>query len=218
MSTINMSHTKIRILQTYPRILKRSFDIVFAVFFIFLLCPFILIIVFLVKRDGGPAFYGHERIGQNGQKFKCLKFRSMAVNSQELLEKILAEDENACLEWKTTFKLKNDPRITKVGHFLRKTSLDELPQLLNILKGEMSAVGPRPVTEDELKMYDDSIHYYLMTKPGLTGLWQVSGRNDVDYATRVGLDRSYIQNWSFMQDIVIILKTVKVVLSKDGAY
>lgn len=206
------------ILKPNSRFLKRAFDIIFALFFLIILSPFILILALLIKKDGGPAFYGHERIGQNGIRFKCLKFRSMAVNSQELLQQILNNNPEARQEWETTFKLKNDPRITTIGHFIRKTSLDEIPQLINILKGEMSTVGPRPVTEKELPMYNEDVKYYLMTKPGLTGLWQVSGRNDIDYESRVKLDTNYIQNWSFFKDIIIILKTVKVVLKKDGAY
>lgn len=206
------------ILKPNSRFLKRAFDIIFALFFLIILSPFILILALLIKKDGGPAFYGHERIGQNGIRFKCLKFRSMAVNSQELLQQILNNNPEARQEWETTFKLKNDPRITTIGHFIRKTSLDEIPQLINILKGEMSTVGPRPVTEKELPMYNEDVKYYLMTKPGLTGLWQVSGRNDIDYESRVKLDTDYIQNWSFFKDIIIILKTVKVVLKKDGAY
>ncbi|WP_180059655.1 exopolysaccharide biosynthesis polyprenyl glycosylphosphotransferase [Acinetobacter sp. YH12128] len=206
------------ILKPNSRFLKRAFDIIFALFFLIILSPFILILALLIKKDGGPAFYGHERIGQNGIRFKCLKFRSMAVNSQELLQQILNNNPEARQEWETTFKLKNDPRITTIGHFIRKTSLDEIPQLINILKGEMSTVGPRPVTEKELPMYNEDVKYYLMIKPGLTGLWQVSGRNDIDYESRVKLDTNYIQNWSFFKDIIIILKTVKVVLKKDGAY
>lgn len=210
--------TDIKLNKSLPRAYKRGFDILFSIICLFMLSPVFIILYILVTRDGGPAFYGHERIGRDGKKFKCLKFRSMAVNSQELLKEILDKDPNARLEWEQTFKLKHDPRITKVGHFLRKTSLDELPQLVNIIKGEMSTVGPRPVTQQELKMYDKFIEYYLMSKPGLTGLWQVSGRSDVDYDTRVQMDTSYVKNWSFFRDILIVLKTVIVVLKKDGAY
>ncbi|ANF82875.1 hypothetical protein A3K93_12210 [Acinetobacter sp. NCu2D-2] len=213
-----MNEQPMTILKPNSRFLKRAFDIIFALFFLIILSPFILILALLIKKDGGPAFYGHERIGQNGIRFKCLKFRSMAVNSQELLQQILNNNPEARQEWETTFKLKNDPRITTIGHFIRKTSLDEIPQLINILKGEMSTVGPRPVTEKELPMYNEDVKYYLMTKPGMTGLWQVSGRSDVDYNTRVKMDTDYVLHWSFIKDIIIILKTVKVVLKKDGAY
>lgn len=211
-----MLETKIN--KRFPRFLKRTFDLLFATSCLILFSPFFLYISILVKLDGGPAFYGHERIGRNGKTFKCLKFRSMAINSQELLEELLAKDSIAREEWKTSFKLKNDPRVTSIGRFLRKTSLDELPQLINILKGEMSTVGPRPITKQELVMYSKDVKYYLVGKPGLTGLWQVSGRSDIDYITRVLLDTTYIKNWSFLKDIIIVLKTVKVVLKRDGAY
>ena len=136
-----------------------------------------------VKKDGGSAIYGHERVGKGGKPFKCLKFRSMVVNSKEVLERLLENDPKAKAEWDATFKLKDDPRITKIGQFLRRTSLDELPQLFNVLKGEMSLVGPRPIITAELERYNDEVDYYLLIKPGMTGLWQVSGRSDVDYDT-----------------------------------
>ena len=211
-----MTNTKLN--RALPRASKRVFDILFSIFCLIVFAPVFFILYLLVTRDGGSAFYGHQRIGRDGKKFKCLKFRSMTINSQELLKKLLDEDPDIRLEWETTFKLKNDPRVTKIGNFLRKTSLDELPQLINILKGEMSTVGPRPVTADELPMYDQFLSYYLASRPGLTGLWQVSGRNDVDYDTRVQMDTAYVKNWSFFQDIIIILKTIIVVLKKDGAY
>ncbi|HDX6383788.1 TPA: sugar transferase, partial [Escherichia coli] len=167
---------------------------------------------------GGPAIYGHERVGKSGKKFKCLKFRSMVINSKEVLETVLSNDPDAKKEWDATFKLKNDPRITTIGHFLRRTSLDELPQLFNVLRGEMSLVGPRPIITDELERYNEEVDYYLLSKPGMTGLWQVSGRSDVDYDTRVYLDTWYVKNWSMWNDIAILFKTISVVLKKDGAY
>ncbi|KEY57823.1 undecaprenyl-phosphate galactose phosphotransferase WbaP [Serratia sp. DD3] len=200
------------------RFLKRSFDILGAISIIILLSPILLVLTYLVSKDGGAAFYGHERIGQNRKKFKCLKFRSMVTNSQEVLQKLLENDAEAQLEWEKDFKLKNDPRITRVGSFIRKTSLDELPQLFNVLKGEMSLVGPRPVIEQELERYAGDVEYYLMVKPGMTGLWQVSGRNDVDYDTRVYFDAWYVKNWSLWNDIAILFKTINVVLKRDGAY
>ncbi|HCD6741203.1 TPA: sugar transferase, partial [Klebsiella pneumoniae] len=157
-------------------------------------------------------------IGKGGKSFKCLKFRSMVTNSKEVLEDLLSKDIQAKQEWEATFKLKNDPRITKIGHFLRRTSLDELPQLFNVLKGEMSLVGPRPIITAELERYNDEVAYYLLSKPGMTGLWQVSGRSDVDYETRVYLDTWYVKNWSMWNDIAILFKTIGVVLKKDGAY
>ncbi|HDV2047428.1 TPA: sugar transferase, partial [Escherichia coli] len=156
----------------------------------------------------GPAIYGHERIGKGGKPFKCLKFRSMVINSKEVLEELLLKDVNARKEWEETFKLKNDPRVTKIGAFLRRTSLDELPQLFNVLKGEMSLVGPRPIITAELERYNEEVDYYLLSKPGMTGLWQVSGRSDVDYETRVYLDAWYVKNWSMWNDIAILFKTI----------
>lgn len=200
------------------RFLKRVFDIVGAGSIIVLLSPMLIILSYLVGRDGGNAIYGHERIGRDGHKFKCLKFRSMVTNSQEVLQNLLRNDPEARKEWEKDFKLKNDPRITRVGKFIRKTSLDELPQLFNVLRGEMSLVGPRPVIEKELERYAGDVDYYLMAKPGMTGLWQVSGRNDVDYDTRVYFDAWYVKNWSLWNDIAILFKTINVVLKRDGAY
>ncbi|MFQ9692664.1 MAG: undecaprenyl-phosphate galactose phosphotransferase WbaP [Klebsiella michiganensis] len=200
------------------RILKRIFDLAGSITIIIALSPILLYISQKVKKDGGPAIYGHERIGKDGKPFKCLKFRSMVINSKEVLENLLANDAAAKKEWDATFKLKNDPRITKIGGFLRRTSLDELPQLFNVLKGEMSLVGPRPIITAELERYNDEVDYYLLSKPGMTGLWQVSGRSDVDYETRVYLDAWYVKNWSMWNDIAILFKTVAVVLKKDGAY
>lgn len=200
------------------RILKRIMDVLGSLGIIILLSPVLLYLYFSVKKDGGNAIYGHPRIGRNGKIFKCLKFRSMVVNSKEVLDELLRTDPEARAEWEKDFKLKNDPRITKIGAFIRKTSLDELPQLFNVLKGEMSLVGPRPIVADELERYQDDVEYYLMAKPGMTGLWQVSGRNDVDYNTRVYFDSWYVKNWSLWNDIAILFKTVNVVLKKDGAY
>ncbi|MEF9674811.1 undecaprenyl-phosphate galactose phosphotransferase WbaP [Pectobacterium aroidearum] len=200
------------------RFIKRSFDIFCALAIIFLLSPILITLFYLVSKDGGNAIYGHERVGRNGKKFKCLKFRSMVINSQEVLKSLLDNNPEARDEWEKDFKLKDDPRITKIGHFIRKTSLDELPQLFNVLKGEMSLVGPRPIIEDELDKYAGDVDYYLMAKPGMTGLWQVSGRNDVDYDTRVYFDAWYVKNWSLWNDIAILFKTVGVVLKRDGAY
>ncbi|KHT36727.1 undecaprenyl-phosphate galactose phosphotransferase WbaP [Pectobacterium carotovorum] len=200
------------------RFIKRTFDIFGALAIVTILSPILISLLYLVSKDGGSAIYGHERVGRNGKKFKCLKFRSMVINSQEVLNELLENSPEARAEWEKDFKLKNDPRITKVGQFIRKTSLDELPQLFNVLKGEMSLVGPRPIIEDELDKYAGDVDYYLMAKPGMTGLWQVSGRNDVDYDTRVYFDSWYVKNWSLWNDIAILFKTVSVVLKRDGAY
>ena len=200
------------------RILKRTMDIVGSLAIIIILFPVLLYLYFTVKKDGGNAIYRHPRIGRNGKIFNCLKFRSMVVNSKEVLDELLRTDPEARAEWEKDFKLKDDPRITKIGAFIRKTSLDELPQLFNVLKGEMSLVGPRPIVIDELERYEENVDYYLMAKPGMTGLWQVSGRNNVDYNTRVYFDSWYVKNWSLWNDIAILFKTVNVVLKRDGAY
>ncbi len=200
------------------RFVKRLFDIVGSATLLVLLAPFFLFIAWRVSRDGGSVTYGHERIGLNGKKFKCLKFRSMVMNSQEVLDELLATDPAAKAEWDQWFKLKQDPRITSIGRFLRETSLDELPQLWNVLKGEMSLIGPRPIIDEELLRYGEDADYYLCAKPGISGLWQVSGRSDIDYNTRVYLDCWYVKNWSLWNDIVILFKTVNVVLRRDGAY
>ncbi len=198
--------------------IKRTIDIVLALTAIVALLPLLILIALIVKRDGGPALYGHTRVGRNGEKFRCLKFRSMVVNSQQVLEELLASDPVARAEWEREFKLKNDVRITRIGQFLRRTSLDELPQLWNVVRGEMSLVGPRPIVDQELERYGAYSKYYLMATPGITGLWQVSGRCDTDYATRVSLDVSYVKNWSLHSDIGILFKTIVVVIRGDGAY
>ncbi len=200
------------------RFVKRIFDIFGSLAIMTILSPVLLGILLMVSKDGGKPIYGHERVGLKGRKFKCLKFRSMVTNSKEVLANLLATDSEALAEWNKDFKLKNDPRITKIGGFIRKTSLDELPQLWNVLRGDMSLVGPRPIIEEELERYAGDVDYYLMAKPGMTGLWQVSGRNDVDYDTRVYFDSWYVKNWSLWNDIVILFKTVNVVLRRDGAY
>ncbi|WP_321791646.1 sugar transferase [Burkholderia pyrrocinia] len=200
------------------RMVKRSFDLVGASLLLVVLAPALLGIVWAVRRDGGPAIFGHERVGRNGRPFKCLKFRSMVTNADAVLKALLERDPDARAEWDREFKLKNDVRITPIGRFLRKTSLDELPQLVNVLKGDMSLVGPRPIVEAELERYGADVRYYLMAKPGMTGLWQVSGRNDTDYSTRVSLDVSYVREWSLRRDIGILFRTINVVLRGSGAY
>lgn len=198
--------------------MKRLFDIVGSTVLLLMLSPLFFYVAYVVSRDGGSAFFGHERVGQAGRKFKCYKFRSMVVNAQEVLKDLLERDPVARAEWHKDFKLKNDPRINSVGHFLRRTSLDELPQLWNVLMGDMSLVGPRPVVHAELERYGDDVVYYLMAKPGMTGLWQVSGRNDVDYNTRIYFDVWYVKNWSLWTDIAILFKTISVVTGRRGAY
>lgn len=200
------------------RVTKRSFDLIFASLLLLTLSPVFLIIGACVRRTGKQIIFGHERIGRGGKTFNCYKFRSMVENSKEVLEDLLANDPEARKEWFTDFKLKNDPRITRCGNFLRKTSLDELPQLWNVIKGEMSLVGPRPVIDEEVKRYGEKAVFYYKAKPGITGLWQVSGRNDIDYESRIDLDVWYVRNWSLWNDIIILIRTLVVVLKRDGAY
>ena len=200
------------------RIIKRLFDIAVSITCITLLLPLFAYIAIKIRQSGHQILFKHKRVGQNGRHFLCYKFRSMVPNAEEVLRDLLTHDAVAKAEWAVDFKLKNDPRITPIGAFLRQTSLDELPQLFNVLKGEMSLVGPRPIIDAELERYGDQVDFYLEAKPGITGLWQISGRNDVSYNTRVTLDTWYVKNWALFYDIVILLKTIKVVLKKDGAY
>jgi Undecaprenyl-phosphate galactose phosphotransferase WbaP len=206
-------------LRRWPaRLTKRLFDLVSATALLVLLSPILLLIAFALKLEGGNIFFAHQRIGKNGRKFDCYKFRSMVPNAEELLNQLLAANPALQAEWQREHKLKDDPRVSKLGDFLRRTSLDELPQLLNVLKSEMSLVGPRPIVQEELQRYGSEKSYYLMVRPGMTGLWQVSGRNDVDYETRVYLDAWYVKNWSLWYDLAILFKTIKVVFSRNGAY
>lgn len=197
---------------------KRTFDIVVAsAMLLFALPAMFFIAVLMFSTDRGPILFSHERIGQNGKRFRCLKFRSMVVNSQEALRRHLELLPQARAEWEATQKLRDDPRITPLGRFLRVSSLDELPQLINVIRGEMSLVGPRPIVQDEVVRYADQIEHYAAVRPGITGLWQVSGRSDVDYDRRVQLDTLYVREWSFTGDLVILVKTVKVVLMRSGS-
>ena len=182
-----------------------------------ILSPLLLAIAIMVRRGGGPALYRHKRVGFEGRMFGCIKFRSMDVNGDRILADLLANDADAAAEWAATQKLRNDPRITPIGRFLRHTSLDELPQLLNVLRGEMSLVGPRPVVQSELSFYGENADYYMLARPGVTGLWQVSGRSDTTYEQRVRLDVWYVRNWSLWHDLAILMKTVPVVLFRRGA-
>jgi len=202
------------------RIIKRLMDIIVSASGLIILFPVFIVVAFFIKitTGEGKIFFKHKRIGLNGQYFYCIKFQTMYSNSQEILNNLLLSDENKRIEWEKDFKLKDDPRITKIGKFLRKTSMDELPQLLNVLKGEMSLVGPRPIVQDEVIRYHDDIYYYKLVRPGITGLWQISGRNDIDYTNRVRLDIWYVKNWSLWYDFVILFKTILVVLNRDGAY
>ena len=201
----------------FSRAMKAAFDQVVAAILLILLTPLLLALSLLVRSDGGPAFYRHKRIGANGQSFGCIKFRTMVTDADQVLERVLATDLTAAAEWAATQKLRDDPRVTRLGQFLRRSSLDELPQLLNVLRGEMSLVGPRPIVDAEVSRYGEDIEYYYETKPGLTGLWQVSGRSDTSYARRVRLDVWYVRNWTLWHDIAILLKTIPAVFLQRGA-
>ena len=201
-------------------VVKTAFDYILTLVGAVFISPLLVYIAYRIKKeDPGPVFFAHTRIGKDGKPFPCYKFRSMVVNSQEMLQKYLAENPAAREEWERDFKLKEDPRVTPIGKFLRSTSLDELPQIFNVLRGEMSLVGPRPVIQEELdKYYGETAKLYCTVKPGITGLWQVSGRSDIGYDERVALDATYIKYRSMWGDIVILWKTIGVVLMKKGAY
>lgn len=202
------------------RFFKRAMDIVGALtFFVLLGWLFMAIWAMVLITTGGPAIYRHGRMGRGGREFKCLKFRSMVTNSEEVLRHLLETDPAARAEWDATFKLKNDPRITRFGRFIRKTSLDELPQFWNVLVGDMSLVGPRPVVRKELEQYYGLYApVYGSVRPGITGPWQVGGRSDLSYSERVALDTQYVHNRSFWGDVGLLLKTVKVFISHKGSY
>jgi Undecaprenyl-phosphate galactose phosphotransferase WbaP len=189
-----------------------------ALVLLMLLTPLMAVVTFLIwRRDGAPVLFAHYRVGQGGKLFRCMKFRTMLRNSEQVLSDLLRDDPQARAEWARDQKLGNDPRITPVGHFLRKSSLDELPQLLNVLRGEMSLVGPRPITVAELTRYGKVRWHYLSVRPGITGLWQVSGRNNTTYEERVALDRHYVEARSLWLDVGILVKTVRVVVAREGA-
>ena len=184
---------------------------------VIVLLPLMTVIAAAVKLDGGPVLYRHLRIGKDGRQFYCLKFRSMRVDGDIVLTRFLQETPEAIAEWVASCKLTADPRVTGVGRFLRVTSLDELPQLINIIRLEMSLVGPRPIVAAELPRYGSDVSYYLSIRPGLTGLWQVSGRTGLSYEQRVSLDSFYVKNWSLLNDLRIILVTVPAVIMRRGA-
>ena len=207
--------------KTMNKFLKRSFDIFAGTAGCIVLGILYLIVAPKIKKDGGKAIFFHSRIGRDLKPFKMYKFRSMYVNAEERLQELLNKDEKLREEFYKNFKLKDDPRITDIGHFLRKTSLDEFPQFLNVIKGEMSFVGPRPVVQKELDLYygAENSKKIFTVKPGITGMWQANGRSDIEnYDERIALDLYYIRNWSLWLDIIITIKTIKNVISKKGAY
>lgn len=216
---INVSDYKNKNNAKVEKLLKRTIDIIGSIFGIIALVPLTIIIYIsnLICKDNGPLFYCQERIGKDGKIFKMYKYRSMVVGADEKLEKYLAENEEARREYKEYKKLKYDPRVTKVGQFIRKTSLDEFPQFINVLKGEMSLVGPRPYLEREKEDMNGYYKYITACKPGVTGLWQVSGRSEVTFANRIDMDMAYYYNHSLKTDLKILLKTAEKLIKKEGA-
>ncbi len=217
---MNKKSIKSRNLNCY-KLCKNLLDSLFAIFFLIASFPFFLIISLLIKLSSrGPIFFLQERIGRNNITFKCIKFRTMHPEAKDILENLLMKDEKLKMEFEQTHKIKNDPRITTIGKLLRKTSLDELPQFINVLRNEMSIVGPRPIVNKEKKKYGKSLKKVLSVRPGITGLWQVSGRNNLTYKTRVKLDLNYVENYNLLMDLRILIRTIGVILFPldRGAY
>ena len=205
----------------FYKLYKNLLDFLFSIFFLIASLPFFLLISLLIKLSSrGPIFFLQERIGKNNIPFKCIKFRTMHPEAKDILENLLMKDEKLKIEFEQTHKIKNDPRITTIGKLLRKTSLDELPQFINVLKNEMSIVGPRPIVNKEKRKYGKNLKKVLSVRPGITGLWQVSGRNNLTYKTRVKLDLNYIENYNLLMDIRILIRTFGVILFPldRGAY
>jgi lipopolysaccharide/colanic/teichoic acid biosynthesis glycosyltransferase len=201
------------------RVVKRCVD----VFLVLISMPVMLLVLgtvsaLVVLSSPGPIFYSHRRILKGGSFFSMWKFRTMCVNSAEVLEEYLARNPEARIEWNMTHKLRNDPRVTSIGSFLRRYSLDELPQLWNVLAGQMSLVGPRPIVAAEVEKYGECFDCYCRVKPGLTGLWQVSGRSELTYDQRVALDCEYVERWSLLKDVGILFRTFSSVMKQDGAF
>ncbi|HET8705711.1 MAG TPA: sugar transferase [Pseudomonadales bacterium] len=197
---------------------KRVFDVIVASILLVVLSPVMLLIAGIIWTNGRKPVFGHTRVGKSGQLFRCYKFRTMVPDADVRLANLLFNRPDLEQEWKEDFKLKSDPRITAIGAFLRKTSLDELPQLYNVIRGDMSLVGPRPIIVQELEKYGDHVKHYLSVKPGITGLWQVGGRNNLTYDQRVALDVNYVENHSLLMDILILFKTIFAVFAFKGAY
>lgn len=195
---------------------KRIFDIFFSLLAIFSLLPLLLILALIISMNGGRPIFTHARVGRDGELFYCLKFRTMVIDSEKVLLDLLEKDENARREWKANKKLSDDPRVTPFGRFLRRSSLDELPQFVNVILGQMSVVGPRPITAAEMAEYGDKSEIVTSVSPGVTGLWQVGGRNDLTLAERCAMDVAYVKRANFMLDLQIIWRTVAAVLRMSG--
>jgi len=199
--------------------LKRAFDVLTSFLAIVVLLPLLVgCCLVTMGTSPGPILFRHRRVGFGGKEFDCLKFRTMEIDAQRKLQEYLTNDEDARREWLTNHKLQNDPRVTPFGHFMRRSSLDELPQLFNVLFGDMSLVGPRPIIQDEVEKYRENIKVYVSGRPGITGLWQVKGRNNTTYTERVAYDVDYLRKWSFRRDLRIILSTIVQVCRGRGAF
>ncbi len=207
-----------KLLDPFRQRLKRTLDLLLIFCALPLLLPLMAVLAVAVKMDGGPVFYTQPRIGRHGHTFRIFKFRTMVCNADTVLQECLAQNFLLAQEWAETQKLRCDPRITKVGSFLRRTSLDELPQVINVLRGEMSLVGPRPIVQTEIRRYGDAFALYKRTLPGISGLWQISGRSSTTYEERIMLDTYYSRNWSVWIDLYVLSRTVWVVLKQSGAY
>jgi undecaprenyl-phosphate galactose phosphotransferase len=212
-------YVKNKLLHEGERNIKAIFDRVLSIALFIISLPILLLLyaIIYISTNGHPI-YKQRRIGKDGKSFNIYKFRTMKIDADQILEEILENDPALKAEWEREFKLKDDPRITKIGKWLRKTSLDELPQIYNVFQGKMSLVGPRPIIKDEIVKYDEFFDYFKAVKPGITGLWQVSGRNDISYEERVRLDVWYVRNWSMELDIMILVKTAAMVLMRKGSY
>lgn len=197
---------------------KRMLDVTGSLVLAGAFAPLMLAIVLLLRKNKGPVIYRHHRVGRGGRVFECLKFRTMVPDADDILPRLLEQDSSSKGEWLRNHKLRRDPRVTRLGRFLRRTSLDELPQLWNVIRGEMSLVGPRPVVPQELPRYGRNVRDYLAINPGITGLWQVEGRDDADYRRRVVLDTYYVRRQNLLLDLWILFKTIRVVLGGRGAY
>jgi Undecaprenyl-phosphate galactose phosphotransferase WbaP len=199
--------------------LLRLLDIIVASAALVFFAPLMVLVALVVwLQDGGPVFFAQRRVGFQGRTFRCFKFRTMVVDADRRLEELLRSDPEARREWEADHKLRKDPRITRLGEFLRKSSLDELPQIFNVLRGDMSVVGPRPITDAEICRYGRWFRYYRAVRPGMTGMWQVSGRNEVDYRRRVALDVLYVKRRSLVCNLGILLRTIPAVLLRSGSY
>jgi len=216
---LEITYPRTGLLRPGARNLKRILDVSAATLVGLAAAPLALAISLAIAFESrGPILFSQVRIGRGGRRFRIWKFRSMAVDADEMLQERLERNHADALEWLMTHKLRNDPRVTRVGRLLRRTSLDELPQLWNVLRGDMSMVGPRPIVEEEIPKYGAALALYTQVRPGLTGLWQVSGRNDTTYRERVDLDCRYIRTWTLLEDLHVALRTVRVVMDGQGAY